>query len=249
MEMVASRSRQAKANPPDQPAPSRLLALKVARSGNDMEISWDRFSEVMNNASGTLTIRDGPVVRVVALSSNQLREGHIWFAPLPGSDLDLRLEIVKKDGKTEAESVQVLNWDRSSPVAPSTKKNSSVARALERNTGGIVQEGCSGSGSRPIRSAAPVAFRLIPLPRSGAAFACAANRSEEHRGAGPQPAAPNVAGCTDPATADSAKPAPAPPTSSPAPSSTPVNGAASNPPLQSASLPVNVPVEQILIPP
>ena len=120
-------SRQANANPPDQPAPSRLLALKVARSGNDMEISWDRFSEVMNNASGTLTIRDGPVVRVVALSSNQLREGHIWFAPLPGSDLDLRLEIVKKDGKTEAESVQVLNWDRSSPVAPSSKKNSSVA--------------------------------------------------------------------------------------------------------------------------
>ena len=79
---------------------SRSLELKVARSGSDMEISWNRSSDVISIANGgTLTIRDGPIVRVVALSSDQLREGHIWFAPLPGSDLDLRLEVVRRGWK------------------------------------------------------------------------------------------------------------------------------------------------------
>jgi hypothetical protein len=106
----------------DDSAPSRSLSLKVARSGNDMEISWDRAAVATMNASGgTLTIRDGPIVRVVALNSDQLREGHIWFAPLPGSDLDLRFEITKTDGKTQAESVQVLSWDSASPVVASVK--------------------------------------------------------------------------------------------------------------------------------
>ena len=117
----------------DNSAPPPGLSLKVGRSGRDMEISWNRFSEAAKNASGgTLTIRDGPIVRVVALNSAQLREGHIWFTPLPGSDLDLRLEVSKRDGKTQAESVQVLSWDSGStatsvakvtPVSPDRSKD------------------------------------------------------------------------------------------------------------------------------
>jgi hypothetical protein len=239
-------NRQAKANPPEAPAPSRLLALKVARSGSDMEISWDRFSEAMNNASGTLTIRDGPVVRVVALNSNQLREGHIWFSPLPGSDLDLRLEIVKKDGKTEAESVQVLNWDRSSPGAPPSKKNSSVAERWKETPAessrkvAVARTPVQSPVQPPSRSVNPPAAQVPPptAPQTAA-------KSTEEPSPNPPP---RTSPAVQTATADVAKPAPAPPTSSAAPSSTPVNGAASNPPLQSASLPVNNPVEQIPIP-
>ena len=127
-------------------ASSRSLELKVARSGSDMEISWNRSSDVISVANGgTLTIRDGPIVRVVALSSDQLREGHIWFAPLPGSDLDLRLEVVRRDGKTQAESVQVLNWERTSPVTTDVK-TPQPARALEGEDAGPAPETTGTSG-------------------------------------------------------------------------------------------------------
>ena len=90
---------------------SSPLALKVVRSGNDFEVSWDRLAPALQQASGgSVTIRDGAINRTVSLSAGQLREGRILYAPLFG-DLNFRLEI-QQGARTQAESVQVLSWDR-----------------------------------------------------------------------------------------------------------------------------------------
>ncbi len=97
-------------NEPASIASSSPLALKVVRSGNDFEVSWDRLAPVLQQASGgSVTIRDGAITRTVSLSVNQLREGRILYAPLFG-DLNFRLEI-QQGQRTQAESVQVLSWE------------------------------------------------------------------------------------------------------------------------------------------
>jgi hypothetical protein len=89
------------------------LALKVVRSGNDFEVSWDQLAPALQRASGgSMTIHDGEITRTVALNTTQLREGRILYTPLFG-DLSFRLEI-EQGARTQAESVQVLSWNANS---------------------------------------------------------------------------------------------------------------------------------------
>ena len=95
---------------------SSPLSLKVVRSGKDFEVSWDRLSPALQQASGaTVSIKDGELTRAIALSPKQLQEGRILYSPLFG-DLTFRLEI-QQGARTQAESIQVLSWDTMPPAA------------------------------------------------------------------------------------------------------------------------------------
>jgi TonB family protein len=103
-----------------------------------MDVSWNGLAtSAIGVSGGTLTIRDGPMVRVISLTQDQLRSGHVWFAPIPGNDLDLRLEVTEAGGGTEVESVQVLGWDHGTPAggnwARAPDRSREVARLLRRD--------------------------------------------------------------------------------------------------------------------
>ncbi len=86
------------------------LGLNVQRRGDDFEVSWNRLSSAVLEASGgSLSIRDGGITKTVQLGAAQLREGRIVYSPLT-EDLDFRFEIQASDKKTQAESVQVFEW-------------------------------------------------------------------------------------------------------------------------------------------
>jgi hypothetical protein len=249
-------------------ASSRSLELKVARSGSDMEISWDRSSEIINLATGgTLTIRDGPIVRVVALSSDQLREGHIWFAPLPGSDLDLRLEVVRRDGKTQAESVQVLNWERTSPVTTDVKTPPPAERWRDRTPDPLRKQPPAPASQTPPSPksevqppAQPPVQQSVNSPPAEPPAAVAAQTApspgppQSASQAPPQPVQQTAAATPSPrtfspiqsASTDPAKPAPQLPQAPAAGSLPPSGGSASGTPAPQSDRPaVSNPVEQV----
>ena len=93
----------------ETPAVERRLGLQTWRSGEDLEISWNRLSDAVRGATvGTLTIHDGPLTRVVAMRPEELRENRILFHPLAGADLELRLEVVDAHGMAQVDSVELL---------------------------------------------------------------------------------------------------------------------------------------------
>jgi hypothetical protein len=109
------------ATPPDRAAdapPSASLGLKVVRSTDDLEFSWSRDSHSIRlAAAGTVTIRNGSVLRTIDITPEQLREGRVVYHPISGVDVDMRLEVLTADGKREAESVQFLAFD-TAPLVP-----------------------------------------------------------------------------------------------------------------------------------
>jgi TonB family protein len=117
------------------------LSLKVNRSGRDFELSWDRLSAVLKQASGgTLTISDGALTRSVALSAAQLREGRILYTPL-FEELTFRLEVANPNLGATAESVQVLAWSGKEAadtltIAPPDPLTNSPARIVAGDTPG-----------------------------------------------------------------------------------------------------------------
>jgi hypothetical protein len=88
------------------------VSLNVSRKDPDIDVTWDRFSPTVTEATGgTLLIRDGALSRAVRLSPVQLREGHVLYRPSPGADQDFELQIETRDGLRHTESVQVLSWN------------------------------------------------------------------------------------------------------------------------------------------
>lgn len=134
---------------------SGSLSLKVNRSGNDFEVSWDRLSPTVQQASGgTLTISDGALTRAVSLSGPQLREGRILYTPL-FEELTFRLEVANPDLGAAAESVQVLAWSGKQnadtlTIAPPDPLTNSPARIVANDA------------NLPLR--APQAKLAAPLP-------------------------------------------------------------------------------------
>ena len=107
--------------------PASPLALNVVRNLDEFAISWNRNSEIVRTAlAGTLTIRNGPVSRVVRVTSEQLREGRIVYHPLSGVDSEFRLELAMPDGRTEAESLQVVGFDTVPSFAVPTPASSAA---------------------------------------------------------------------------------------------------------------------------
>ncbi len=105
----AQRTAKRAAEPAAGDRVERRLGLQASRSGEDFEISWNRLSdEVRRAAVGTLTIRNGSLLRVVALRPQELRENRILVHPLPGRDLELQLELVDGHGVTQTDTIELL---------------------------------------------------------------------------------------------------------------------------------------------
>jgi hypothetical protein len=96
------------------------LALHLTRSADDIEFSWSPSSDAVRRAAaGTVIIRNGPVLRTIELTPEQLREGRIVYHPLSGVDVNARLEVITSEEKWEAASVQFLGFDTTStPSGP-----------------------------------------------------------------------------------------------------------------------------------
>jgi hypothetical protein len=87
----------------------RRLGLQAVRNGDDFEISWNRLSSIVQRATmGTLTIRNGPMMRVVAMRPEELRVNRILFHPLVGSDVELQLEVVDPHGVAQTDTLDLL---------------------------------------------------------------------------------------------------------------------------------------------
>jgi protein TonB len=94
------------------------LSFKLTPTGNSLELSWDRTADAVRYAAaGTLSIRNGPVMRVIDLNPNQLREGRILYVPLSGVDVDVRLEVTMSSGRRVAESMQMVSFNTASPLS------------------------------------------------------------------------------------------------------------------------------------
>jgi hypothetical protein len=88
------------------------IGLRATRSLDELEVSWNRDSDLVRAAkAATLVIRNGSVSRVVPVSVNQLRVGRVMYHPVPGVDVDFRLELAMPDGRTTAESIQIVGFD------------------------------------------------------------------------------------------------------------------------------------------
>jgi Mrp family chromosome partitioning ATPase len=87
---------------------SNPLGLQVDRAGAMLDIVWDRTSALAANSNGgSVTIRDGDLVKRVPLNPGEIRTGHIYYGPR-SADLDIRLEVAVEDGGTATESVRVV---------------------------------------------------------------------------------------------------------------------------------------------
>jgi TonB family protein len=133
------------AEAPAEPETSPVLALKVVRQAQDLEVSWDHRSEPVRQANaGTLTIRSGPATRVIEMQPAQLREGRVVFRPLTGVDTDVRLEVLESGGRSVAESARVLGLDTATavplPAAPLTGAAARAAPALSSTPPGAVRK-------------------------------------------------------------------------------------------------------------
>lgn len=160
------------------------LGLKVARSGNDFEVSWDRTaSAVLLASDGTLTIRDGQITKIVNLDPTQLREGRILYSPL-FRELTVRFEVLDNQRRMGGESVQVLGWDTSPssgllstdlslPAGSAMQRSESLAQlpavAPMAARGGKDFAGLAVNHSEPRISQAPNLFdKQSQLPRPSA---------------------------------------------------------------------------------
>ena len=155
----------------------------MTRSLDEFAISWNREAGAVRAAtSATLTIRNGPISRMVAVSAAQLREGRIMYRPVPGVDAEFRLELAMPDGRTQAESLQVLGFDTapsltlpvsaSPPPSAAPKKAAPPVEALRQprqmadraDTAGLVRRPVATPGRtepQPLRRVSPVLSREV----------------------------------------------------------------------------------------
>jgi len=94
------------------------LGLQVDRTGDMLDILWDRNSVSASNSNGgSLTIRDGDEVKHLGLDAGEIRTGHLYYRPRHG-DLDIRLEVAAENGGTATESVRLVGAPVPAPAPP-----------------------------------------------------------------------------------------------------------------------------------
>ncbi len=87
---------------------SNPLGLQVDRGQGLLNIVWDCTSATaLNSQGGHMTIRDGELVKQIALDPVTIRTGHLYYLPR-SSDLGFRLEVAAEGGATASESVRLV---------------------------------------------------------------------------------------------------------------------------------------------
>lgn len=97
--------------------PSKGLGLQVQYEGERVLITWSRTSPAVRSAArGLLRIEDGGNRRDVPIDAMQIVAGSILYKPA-SDEVTFRLQVESEDGKTTAESIQVVDAGK----APSVK--------------------------------------------------------------------------------------------------------------------------------
>ncbi len=97
-----------------RPDPFRL-ALRVADSGEEVLLFWDRDAPALQFAwRGSVTVEDGASKSVVALDSAQLRRGSLIYHPATDK-VRFRLALVSGQG---TELTADIGWSKPSNAAP-----------------------------------------------------------------------------------------------------------------------------------
>lgn len=111
-------------------SPARpVMSLRAIRRNADLELTWNRDSALIAAAtSGTLSIQDGTLTRLVSLDATQLRDGSLLYFPKTDQIL-MRLTVTSPNG-VATESVTVILPSVGEPQtypAPPPKDASAVA--------------------------------------------------------------------------------------------------------------------------
>ena len=84
------------------------LGLKAQRSGNDLQLSWDRNAPILLKATaGRLSITDGSIHKNLDLDLSELRSGSILYSPIT-DNVVLRLDVMGAGSATTSESVRIV---------------------------------------------------------------------------------------------------------------------------------------------
>lgn len=87
-------------------APS--LGLRAEYQGNSLLLGWDRSAPAIAAASsGSVTIADGNLTRVIRLTPRDLRTGSILYKP-SADDIDVEFDIVGPSGTTGSQSIRII---------------------------------------------------------------------------------------------------------------------------------------------
>jgi hypothetical protein len=96
-----------------------FLDLRAQWEGPILSLIWNGAATVAESAeNGSLNIVDGGVSKDIHLSKNQLRGGHLYFAPLT-LDVSVRLAVRGVDGREISETVIAL--EKFGPVSQASR--------------------------------------------------------------------------------------------------------------------------------
>jgi hypothetical protein len=85
------------------------LGLRAERSGNDLQLSWDRDAPILLKATaGRLSIADGGIHKNLGLELSELQRGSILYSPIT-DNVVLRLEVLSAGSVTTSESVRFVS--------------------------------------------------------------------------------------------------------------------------------------------
>jgi protein TonB len=154
------------------PQDSSPLALRVAHSGAELMLTWNRESGVIKSAThAVLSISDGAQHENVDMDLGLLRSGSIEYLP-SGSDVVFRMEVTGADQtKTTSESVRILRTRPSPMPEPGQQAEGSKgapAQVPAKPAGASSDPGAPDSASGPAPAAPAEARPVIPTKQFNA---------------------------------------------------------------------------------
>lgn len=88
------------------PGNEQGLGLTVTTRQHQLEIRWNRVSPVIAASDkGVMQITEDGITEAVPFDQSQLRDGYVAYTPKT-TDVNIRLEVTRKDGGTTSESIR-----------------------------------------------------------------------------------------------------------------------------------------------
>jgi hypothetical protein len=149
------------------------LALEVERHENDLRLSWNRNTPVVNHAKeAMLSIRDGDLRQELHLGREQLQNRSVVYSPV-NATVQFRLEITAPDNTKTSESVLMLtaaaaNAPGATSIAATSHTGTRRKRAGFTGRKPLVQR----SGKLPFTCSAGDVFRKTDAPHGWDTFVC-----------------------------------------------------------------------------
>jgi len=142
------------------------LKLSVAERQDQLDVTWDRRSPVIMEATrGVLSISDATNRRDLELTGAQLRNGRVLYSRLSG-DVGLRLEVFQEGKESVVESIRIVSPDAASsiPLPPRPESVPEKAAVTETPRKTAVPPSSSVPVARTPRNRTPVRPPVPPAP-------------------------------------------------------------------------------------